>query len=205
MTLPQSAITERLSQQLAFITEIDKLKSVLRRTLLQDGSRVENSAEHSWHLAMMALVLLEYAPEGTDLSHTVKMLLVHDIVEIEAGDTFAYDAQANLDKDARERAAADSLFGLLPSPQGLELRSLWDEFEAGETREARFANALDRLQPFWHNFHTQGGTWRLHGVTKPQVLARMEPISRGLPELWPVVQGLVDEAVAAGILAEGNE
>ena len=197
-------MTERLRDQLAFVSEIDRLKSVLRRTLLQDGSRVENSAEHSWHLAVMALVLVEYAPAGTDLSHTLKLLLVHDIVEIEAGDTFAYDAEGYLDKDARERAAADKLFGLLPSSQGAELRAFWEEFEAEETNEARFANALDRLQPFWHNLHTQGGTWRLYRVTKPQVLARMEPISRGLPDLWPVVQGLIDEAVAAGILAEGN-
>ncbi len=204
MTFSGSTMTERLSQQLAFIGEIDRLKNVLRRTLLLDASRVENSAEHSWHLAMMALVLLEYAPEGTDLDHTLRLLLVHDIVEIEAGDTFAYDAEANLDKDAREQAAADTLFGLLPEAQGRELRAYWEEFEMGETNEARFANALDRLQPFWHNLHTQGGTWRLHHVTKPQVLARMEPISRGLPELWSVVQGLIDGAVADGILAEGN-
>lgn len=204
MTSSTAGMTERLAGQLAFITEIDRLKSILRRTLLQDSSRVENSAEHSWHLAVMALVLLEYAPAGTDLNHTIKLLLVHDIVEIEAGDTFAYDVEGYLDKDARERAAADKLFGLLPGAQGPELRALWDEFEAGETNEARFANSLDRLQPFWHNLHTQGGTWRLYRVTKPQVLARMEPISRGLPELWPVVQELIDGAVASGILAEGG-
>ena len=193
----------RLQQQLAFISEIDKLKSVLRQTLLQDGSRRENSAEHSWHLAMMALVLLEYAPAGTDITRTLRMLLLHDIVEIEAGDTFAYDTHGYLDKEAREQAAAEKTFGLLPGDQGSELRALWDEFEAAASDEARFANALDRLQPFWHNLRTQGGTWQQHGVTRAQVRQRMEPIALGTPELWPVVLDLIDEACAAGILAEG--
>lgn len=195
-------VSERLQRQLAFVSEVDKLKSVLRQTLLQDSSRRENSAEHSWHLAVMALVLFEYAPPGTDITRTLKMLLVHDVVEIEAGDTFAYDLEGYLDKEDREQAAAEKLFGLLPDEQERELRALWDEFEGGETNAARFANALDRLQPFWHNLQTEGGTWRVHSVTKAQVLKRMEPIARGTPELWPVVLSLIDEAVAAGILAE---
>lgn len=197
MTPPDA---ERLARQLRFVTEIDRLKSVLRQTLLLDASRRENSAEHSWHLALMALVLREYAPTGTDLIRVLKMLLLHDVIEIEAGDTFCYDAEANLDKAARERAAAARTFGLLPDDLNLELRALWEEFEAGETPEARFANALDRLQPLLHNFHTQGGTWRAHNITRPQVLARMAPIEDGAPTLWPFVLGLIDEAYEAGYI-----
>jgi putative hydrolase of HD superfamily len=203
MRFKAEGMSPRLTEQLTFISEVDKLKSVLRQTLLQNGSRAENSAEHSWHLAMMAVVLLEYAAPETDLKRTLEMLLVHDIVEVEAGDTFAYDTVAYRDKELREQAAAEKLFGLLPDEQARALRALWDEFEAQQTSEARFANALDRLQPFWHNLHTAGGTWRVHGITKAQVLKRMEPIAWGTPELWPVVQGLIEEAVAAGILAEG--
>lgn len=198
MTLPDSG---RLAQQLQFVTELDRLKLVLRQTLLLDASRRENSAEHSWHLALMALVLYEYAPAGTDLMRVLKMLLLHDVIEIEAGDTFCYDAQANLDKAAREQAAAERTFGLLPVDLNLELRNLWDEFEAGMTTEARFANALDRLQPLLHNFHTQGGTWRTHNITKAQVLTRMAPIQYGAPSLWPFVLGLIDEAYDAGFIA----
>lgn len=198
MALPD---VERLAQQLQFVTELDRLKRVLRQTLLLDASRRENSAEHSWHLALMALVLREYAPAGTDLVRVLKMLLLHDVIEIEAGDTFCYDAQANLDKAAREQVAAAHTFGLLPDDLHLELRALWEEFETGETTEARFANALDRLQPLLHNFHTQGGTWRAHNVTKTQVLARMAPIEQGAPSLWPYVLGLIDEAYEAGYIA----
>ena len=188
----------RLAQQLQFVTEIDHLKQVLRQTLLLDASRCENSAEHSWHLALMALVLREYAPAGTDLTRVQKMLLLHDVIEIEAGDTFCYDAQANLDKAVREQAAAACTFGLLPDDLHLKLRALWEEFEAGGTAEARFANALDHLQPLLHNFHTQGGTWRAHNITKAQVLARMAPIEHGAPSLWPFALGLIEEAPRPG-------
>ena len=189
----------RLTQQLAFLRELDKLKGVLRRTSLIDRSRLENSAEHSWHLGAMALTLAEYAPEGTNLSRVVEMLLVHDIVEIDAGDTFAFDKAANVGKADREALAAGRLFGLLPDDAGLRLRALWEEFEAEKTREARFANALDRFQGLLMNDAPgDGGTWRIHGVTSTQVLERMAPIQYGAPALWPVVLGAVERAVASG-------
>lgn len=194
-------MTSRLAQQVRFVTEIDRLKGVLRQTTLMDASRRENSAEHSWHLALMAVVLAEYAPAGTDLTRVLEMLLLHDVIEIEAGDTFCYDAAANLDKVAREQAAATYTFGLLPDDLNARLRALWNEFEAGATNEARFANALDRLQPLLANFRTGGGTWPLHGVTQAQVLKRMQPIEGGAPELWPFVVNLIDEACERGFLA----
>jgi putative hydrolase of HD superfamily len=191
----------RLSQQLAFILEIDKLKSILRQTPITSSERrLENSAEHSWHLAVMAALLAEYAPSAVDTLRVTRMLLVHDIVEIDAGDTFAYDAEGYSDKEERERLAADRLFGLLPADQGAELRALWDEFEAAATPESRFANALDRLQPLLLNSRTGGGSWSNHHVTRAQVLTRMEPIRTGAPELWSVVTAIVDDASARGWL-----
>jgi putative hydrolases of HD superfamily len=193
----------RLAQQIAFLKEIDRLKSVWRRTALIDRSRLENSAEHSWHLATMALVLGEHAPAGADTWHAVRMLLVHDLVEIDAGDTFAYDLGAHRDKAAREAAAADRLFALLPPDLETELRALWDEFEAGETREAKFANALDRFSGLLQNWGGgDGGTWRRHAVTREAVLQRMEPIKEGVPALWPFVTEVVDAATAAGFIAK---
>ncbi|MFQ3616813.1 MAG: HD domain-containing protein [Cyanobacteriota bacterium] len=195
-----SAAPERLIQQIQFVLEIDKLKGVLRQTLLTDASRRENSAEHSWHLALMAIALAEYAPAPINLSRVVQMLLLHDLVEIDAGDTFAFDIQANQDKAKREHAAADRLFGLLPLDLGQSLRACWEEFEAGETVDAQFAHALDRLQPFLHNLQTQGGTWRLHGVTCDRVLWRMQAVKRGTPALWPLVEDLIHQAVSMGYL-----
>ena len=142
---------DRFEQQLRFIVEIDRLKNVLRRTLLTDASRRENSAEHSWHIALMAPLLAEHACEPVNVERVMRMLLVHDIVEIDAGDTFAYDANGNADKAERERRAADRLYGLLPDDQARELRAAWEEFEAAESAEARFAHALDRLQPLLQN------------------------------------------------------
>ena len=192
---------DRIAQQLAFIVEIDRLKGVLRRTSLCDGSRVENSAEHSWHLGVMAAVLAEHAAPGVDVGRVIRMVLVHDIVEIDAGDTFAYDDAANMDREARERAAADRLFALLPGDQGPELRALWEEFEAARTADARMAGALDRLQPLLANDQCSGGTWRTHHVTRAQVLARMEPIRAGLPALWPMVLEIVERHCEAGNIA----
>lgn len=190
-----------LAQQIKFIVEIDKLKQVLRQTLLTDESRQENSAEHSWHLALMAIVLAEYAPDSdVDVLHVIKMLLIHDLVEIDAGDTFCYDVQGNQNKAVREAQAATRLFGLLPEEQGAELRVLWEEFEAQETAAARFAAALDRLQPLLHNQQTRGGTWRIHGITHDQVLRRVHPIEAGAPTLWPFVQQVLEECIAAGYL-----
>lgn len=188
----------RLEAQLRFIVEVDRLKSVLRRTWLTDGSRRENSAEHSWHLALMALLLAEHAPDGLDLARALRILLVHDLVEIDAGDTFAYDAPGNADRVARETAAADRLFGLLPPDQARDFRALWDEFEAGATAEARFALALDRLQPLLLNVRSGGGAWRAHGVTKEQVLERMQPIAVVSSEMWAYVEWAVSEVWAAG-------
>ncbi|HWR35204.1 MAG TPA: HD domain-containing protein [Clostridia bacterium] len=188
----------RIQQQLSFILEIDKLKTVLRQTLLCDQSRRENSAEHSWHLAVMAMLLTEYAVEPVDVTRVLTMLLIHDVVEVDAGDVFAYDAAGNVGKEEREREAAERIFGLLPAEQGKELRGLWEEFEARATSESKFANALDRLQPLLHNSRTEGGTWRIHNVRRDQVLKRMEPVMIGMPEVYPIVQKIVDDACDCG-------
>ncbi len=188
-----SPADERLERQLQFLLEIDRLKTVLRRTLLTDRSRRENSAEHSWHIALMAVLLAEYAPPGTNIDRVVRMLLVHDLVEIDAGDTFAYDTAGNAIREDRERAAADRIFGLLPQIQGDELRALWEEFEAGASADARFALAIDRLQPLLQNVNAEGGTWRSHGVTQDQVLARMSPIADASQTLWRYVEWAVTE------------
>jgi putative hydrolases of HD superfamily len=192
--------SDRLQQQVAFIIEIDRLKQILRQTYLSDQSRPENTAEHSWHIALMATVLMEYAPPGTDLLHATKMLLIHDLVEIDAGDTFAFDIIGNQDKAAREEQAAERLFGLLPPDQGKELRSLWEEFEAQQTPTAQFAAALDRLQPLFLNQQNQGGTWRKYAITRDRVLERMRPVLTGTPALWGLVEAAIEECVAAGYL-----
>lgn len=189
---------ERLERQLRFVVELDRLKGVLRETLICDGSRRENSAEHSWQLAMMAILLSEHAPAGTDLLRAVKMALIHDIVEIDAGDAFCYDPAATAGKEERERAAADRLFGMLPDDQATELRELWDEYEELATGEARYANALDRLQPLLQNMETGGGTWRMHGVARERVQERMRPIARGMPGVWAYVEAALGRAAAAG-------
>jgi putative hydrolases of HD superfamily len=187
-----------LDGQLRFVLELDRLKGVLRQTRVLRGERLENSAEHSWHLAMCALALSEHAPPGADLGRVLRMVLVHDVVEIDAGDAFCYDPAANVGKEERERQAASRIFGLLPD--GDALRALWEEFEEGTTPDARFAVALDRLQPLLLNFASEGGSWRAHGVTHDRVLLRMAPIREGAPGLWPIVERLLDEAVARGYL-----
>jgi len=194
--------TGRLARQIAFLREIDGLKTVLRMTSVADRSRRENSAEHSWHIATMAVTLAEHAPEGVHIDRVVRMLLVHDIVEVDAGDTFAFDVAGNQDKAARERSAADRLFGLLPVEIGTAFRALWEEFEAGQTPDAHMANALDRFAALLQNTaNGDGGTWRAHGVSREAVLRRMEPIREGLPALWPYVVKVVEEAVVAGHVA----
>lgn len=189
-----------LNQRLQFVLELDRLKQVQRQTLLLDQSRQENSAEHSWHLALMAIALAEYAPPETNLFRAIQQVLIHDIVEIDAGDVFCYDAAAHTDKAQREAEAATRIFGLLPEPQAAELRSLWDEFEASETPTAQFAAALDRLQPFLHNQQTQGGTWKKYGISRQQVMQRMAPLKTGTPALWNWTVGAIDDCVAAGWL-----
>ncbi len=197
---------ERLAEQVRFIVEIDKVKHVLRQTWLADGSRRENDAEHSWHMALMAILLLEYAEEpGLDLLRALGMILVHDLVEIDAGDTFAYDDEARADQAERERRAADRVFGLLPPDQARALRALWDEFEARQTPEARYAAALDRLQPLLLHMPTGGKCWRSHGVTADQVVERCSPIGDGSSVLWAYAQRLIREAVERGYLAPAPE
>lgn len=191
---------DRLRQQFLFIFEIEKLKQVLRRTPLLDGSRCENDAEHTWELAMMAVVLHEHADESTDLLHVLKMLLIHDLVEIDAGDTFIYDANAVVDQQEREKRAADRIFGLLPADQATGLREIWDEFEEHKTPEARFARAMDRLQPLLHNFFTSGGTWHTPGVTRRDVLARKAPIGQASELLWKAATDIIGEGVRRGFL-----
>ncbi|MBN1676754.1 MAG: HD domain-containing protein [Kiritimatiellae bacterium] len=194
---------DRLEQQMRFLIEIDKLKHVFRQTLLMDASRYENDAEHSWHLALMAILLSEHAAEQQlDTLRVLKMLLIHDLVEIDAGDTFCYDKAGNRDKAAREQKAADRLFAMLPHEQGPEVRALWDEFEAGRTPEARFAGALDRLHPMLHNYQTRGAAWRKHGVRKKDVLDRNRAIEQGSPALWEYAKRLVEESVRKGFLCE---
>jgi len=189
---------DRLARQMAFIMELDKLKSVLRRTTLMDQSRQENSAEHSWHLGLMAMLLAEHADEPVDVAKVVKMVLVHDVVEIDAGDTFCYDANGVLDQVEREERAATRLFGLLPAEQAMELRSLWEEFDARESAEARFATALDHLQPVLNNFHSGGGTWVAHGITLEQVQTRMAPLAESSTSLAAYAGEIVAEALARG-------
>jgi putative hydrolase of HD superfamily len=191
----------RLQQQLQFILEVDKLKTILRQSRLIANGRRENSAEHSWHLALMVMILAEHANEPADLLHTMKLVIVHDIVEIDAGDTFAYDRDGALDKREREEQAARRLFGILPADQAAELHALWHEFEEQATPEARLANAVDRLMPLMHNYFTRGGSWQQHGVTRPQVIDRVGAIDDGSHELWDFAAHLIDQAVAEGILA----
>ncbi|KOX11381.1 phosphohydrolase [Nocardiopsis sp. NRRL B-16309] len=187
-----------MNAQLRFLLEADKLKRVLRRNLLVDGSRRENSAEHSWHLALSARTFAEYAPEGTDIDRVTEMLVVHDIVEIDAGDTFVFD-QVNAETQAeRERAAADRLFPLLPEDQAVRARELWEEFEAGSTPEARFARAVDRLAPMLANWHNEGGTWLRFGVTRAEVMAKVKVISEGSEALGSYATALVDDADRRG-------
>jgi putative hydrolase of HD superfamily len=195
--------TERFKRQIEFIVEVDKLKKILRRTTLMDGSRQENSAEHSWHIALIVLVLSEYADEDNlDLLQVIKLLLAHDLVEIDAGDTYCYDEIGGQDQKERETRAADRIFNILPEDQAKSFRALWDEYEEKKTPESLFANALDRFQPLLHNYFTQGHSWRRHGIQKKQVLSRMQPVDEGSSFLWDYVAGLIDDAVEKGFLAK---
>ena len=191
---------ERLAHQIAFLVEADKLKSVVRRTPLVDLSRQENSAEHSWHLVLLVMVMREYGPRGIDWMRVIEMVAVHDLVEIDAGDVSAYDVEGLAAKADREQVAADRIFGLLPADQQQQFRQLWDEFESLATPEARCANAVDRLQPLIQNAHAAGGSWRGQALMREQVLARMAPIEESLPDVWPHVIDVVDSFCAAGVL-----
>jgi putative hydrolase of HD superfamily len=192
---------EPLESQLRFVLEADRLKTVTRQSPIADSSRRENSAEHSWHLALMALVLAEHAPPGTDLCKVSAMLLLHDLVEIDAGDLFLYaDAAAHARQEEAELAAAGRIFAILPAPQAAAVRALWEEFEERRTPEARFARALDRLQPMLLNMQTQGGTWAAHGVTLDRVLPNVDLIEEGSASLGGYARAMVAAAVARGFI-----
>ena len=189
---------ERLTQQLDFIIELDKAKNIFRQNYLCDGTRRENDAEHSWHIAVMSFVLEEYAPEGVDIQHVMQMALLHDVVEIDAGDTYAYDAVGAIDKEEREKKAADRIFNILPSDQAEYARALWDEFEALETNEALWCKVMDCLHPLLLNYTSGGKSWGEHRVLEEQVKKRMEPIRKCSPELYGVVEDILDKAVSMG-------
>ncbi len=194
-------LEERCRRQWEFIAAIDRLKQVLRHTVLEDGSRRENAAEHCWHVAVMAMVLAEHAGPGIiDVGRVLRLLVVHDLVEIEAGDTYCYDEAGQADRLARERQAAERVFGLLPVDQAEEFRSLWNEFEERRTAEARYAAALDRLQPLLLNYLTRGAVWRKNGVTADRVVERNRHIREGGEALWTMAQALIADAKARGDL-----
>jgi len=195
--------SSRFKKQIEFILEVDRLKHVLRQTLLMDRSRHENSAEHSWHIALLVPILAEYSKDSDiDMFHVMKILVVHDLVEIDAGDTYCYDDKGREGQSRREEIAADRIFGLLPADQATEFRALWDEFEKRETAESRFANALDRVQPLLHNYFTDGQTWQENQINSRQVHERMRPVKDGAPDLWDYVNTLIEDAVKKGILAK---
>jgi putative hydrolases of HD superfamily len=195
---------DRLSRQIGFLVETEKLKAVLRRTSPIGAARRENTGEHSWTLALMAIVLAEHANQQFDLLRVLRMLLVHDIVEIDAGDTFCYDTAANATKADREARAAERIFGLLPEPQATEFRELWQEFEARASAEATFANSLDRLMPLLQNSHNDGGSWREHGVTAEQAFDRNRHIGDGSISLWDYAQTLLTEAQQLNLFSHAN-
>ena len=199
--MPDPSPAARLARQIEFIYEVDRLKEIFRQTINTRSRRAENDAEHSWHLCLCVIVLAEHANHpGLDVLRVLRMLIVHDLVEIDAGDTFAYDTAALAGQHEREARAADRIFGLLPEDQARSFRALWDEFEAKQTPEARFATAVDRFQPMLLNCRTEGAAWARHGITQDRVLARNRHIADGCAELWRYAERMVQEAVDAGHL-----
>ena len=195
--------TDRLVRQVEFLLEVDRLKGIGRQSYVLGGERKENSAEHSWHVALMAVVLAEHAPETIDLVRVVRMLLVHDLVEIDAGDAYFYDEAANEAKPELELAAAERIFGLLPAGQATDLHAAWEEFEVCETPEARFAKSMDRLMPLLHNHYTQGRSWLEHGISREQVHTRfLGDMEHASPAFYQLAVSLIDDAVEKGWLAE---
>ncbi|SHM15214.1 putative hydrolases of HD superfamily [Flavobacterium saccharophilum] len=192
--------TTALLDQIAFIKEIDKVKYIQRKTKLFNSDRNENDAEHSWHLALMAIVLAEHSNEPIDVLKVVKMVLIHDIVEIDAGDVFLYDTQVNHSNSDEERLAANRIFGLLPKKQAEDMIAIWEEFEAGETNEAKFAKSMDRLEPLLQNTSNNGGTWKEFDVPYKKVFEKKSVIKEGSTTLWNYAEDLINESVANGIL-----
>ncbi len=193
-------IHERLRQQIAFVVEIDKMKSIYRQSYITPGDRNETDAEHSWHLAVMALLLAEHTDVAVDPIRALKMVLIHDLVEIDAGDTYCYDQQGLLDKAEREDKAAERLFGMLPPDQAAEFTALWQEFEARVTPEARFADALDRLQPLLLQYHTRGRSWQEHGITSDKVVERNRRTREISQDLAELVDEIIEESIHNGFL-----
>lgn len=193
---------KRLEKQIAFILEIDKVKQIMRQTPLTDGNRKENDAEHSWHIALMALLLKEYAEDEVDVAKVMTMVLVHDLVEIDAGDTYAYDEAAAESKKEREQKAADRIFGILPADQGNYLRSLWDEFEAYETADAKYAHLLDNFQPMLLNDASGGISWKEHDVKKSQIYKRNAHIEETSKTIWEHMKQMVDKNIQKGNIME---
>ncbi|MFN1582921.1 HD domain-containing protein [Vibrio rotiferianus] len=192
---------ERLEKQLALLIELDQLKSVLRRTRVKSADRrLENSGEHSWHVTLMAVLMQEHANAPVDITRVMKMLLIHDVVEIDAGDTFVYDVAASKEQEEKELKAAERLFGMLPSDQGDELLALWKEFEAAQSDDAKYAKALDRLIPMLLNYHNDGQSWKEHGVTHEQALTINKRIEFGSVILWDKAKELIEEATEKGWL-----
>ncbi|MEM9651978.1 MAG: HD domain-containing protein [Actinomycetota bacterium] len=194
-----------LAKRIDFILEIDKLKGVLRRSLLVDGSRYENTAEHSWHLAMAVLILAPHADDTVDIVRAMEILLVHDLVEIDAGDTYIYDEAAQQDKERLEQLAADRIFLMLPAEQAAHVRALWDEYEARDTPTARFAYAVDRLQPLLLNSGSGGVAWRDNGIRHSQALAVNSPIDDASPSLWKLASGILAAAADLQLLVDDRD
>ena len=195
---------ENLLKQISFIKEIDKIKYIQRKTKLFNSDRPENDAEHSWHLAMMAIVLAEHADTPVDVLKVVKMVLIHDIVEIDAGDTFIYDNEKSHSNTDNERIAAQRIFGLLPQDQAHELIAIWEEFEAGLSNEAKFAKAMDRLEPLLQNTSNNGGTWKEFDVDYSKVYEKKKVVKEGSTTLWNYAENLLNENVAKGILKKNE-
>lgn len=198
MDILKNITNTELKRQLEFLIEIDKIKSIFRKTLLTDKSRQENDAEHSWHIAIMAVILEKLVPKNVDINRVVKMCLIHDLIEIYAGDTFAFDLEANKGKEEREMAAGEKLFSMLPGNQGEELKKLWMEFDGMETPDAKYAASLDRLQPFIHNVLTDGHTWVMGKVSKAQVEKRISIAKETLPELSPWIEEMIEQGISNG-------
>ncbi len=195
-------IAKDLLQQIEFIKEIDKIKYIQRRSKLFNSDRRENDAEHSWHLAMMALVLSEYSDQKIDLLKVIKMVLIHDIVEIDAGDTFLFDKEKDHDDSEEEKKCAERIFGMLPEKQAAEFLEIWIEFENGTSNEAKFANSLDNLEPILQNASNKGGTWKEFDVDYKTVFEKKKVIKKGSTELWDLTKNVLNDCVEKGILAK---
>lgn len=196
---------DRLQKQMEFIVEVDKVKKIMRQTYLSDASRKEDDAEHSWHLALMAVLLKEYSNEEVDLSKVIPMVLIHDLVEIDAGDTYAYSGESAVVTEAREREAAERVFGILPEDQGKVFRDLWEEFEAYETPEAKFAHVLDNCQPMLLNDASNGLSWTEHQVRKSQIYKRNEHTAEGSRKIWNYMQSLIQKHIDLGHVIDDSD